>query len=129
MAKAKWLKRRFTMPGPYLTLCLSAEEYRAAMHHLKIFDMPAWVNDGASATAHACQNDVGDLVVIVCMRDWEDLELVESIGLLTHEAVHVWQQWCDRYGETHPGAEQEAYAIQSISQELIHEFFQRLKEH
>lgn len=39
--------------------------------------------------------------------------------ILVHEAVHVWQWICKGIGEKEPGMECEAYAIQSISMELI----------
>lgn len=47
-------------------------------------------------------------------------------GMLIHEAVHVWQAYSANMGETNPGDEQEAYAIQSISQELLAEYARRI---
>lgn len=54
---------------------------------------------------------------------------VEKTGLpqgiaaaLAHEAAHVWQYIKAHIGEESPGAEQEAYAIQGITLELIEAF-------
>ena len=51
---------------------------------------------------------------------------MEVAGLLIHEAVHVWQGYARDLGEDNPGDEQEAYAIQSIAQELLAEFARRM---
>ena len=39
-----------------------------------------------------------------------------------HEAVHIFQRWCDDRGEHTPSHEFQAYSIQWISQELMEEF-------
>lgn len=44
------------------------------------------------------------------------------IGLLVHEAVHVFQQVCLDIGERTPSAEMEAYAIQHISMNLVADY-------
>ena len=43
----------------------------------------------------------------------------EQPALLVHEAVHVWQAFCEDIGEKSPSDEFEAYSIQSISYELM----------
>ena len=122
MAKIKWLDRRIARPGPYLTLCISESEFDSALRHCKVKDRPKWVNDNADATAHHLINETGDTVVVICIRDTLNRTPVEIAGLLVHESVHVWQAYCEMIGETSPGREQEAYAIQTISQELMTEF-------
>jgi hypothetical protein len=125
--KVKWLDRRISAPGPYLCLCLSEQEYRAAMKDLKQEQVGPWIKTPqADATAHHIYNTDG-IAVVVCLNGWEGRNSIEIAGLLVHEAVHAWQEWCDFYGESSPGCEQEAYAIQGISQELMAEFARRLE--
>lgn len=126
--KPRWLDRRIAAPAPYLTLCLSDGEFRAALQHIEAADSPAqWVTPGADATTHHYQNAAGSAVCIVCLSGHEGRDPVEVAGLLVHESVHVWQEYADRIGETRPGSEQEAYAVQSIAQELMAEFARRMR--
>ena len=124
----KWLDRRISAPGPYLCLCLSEAEYLSAMKCAKISCPGPWIKTTqADATAHHFFND-GKFTVVVCLGSTSGRSPVEIAGLLVHEAVHAWQEWCDFYGEMAPGKEQEAYAIQSLSQELMAEYARRLSD-
>lgn len=126
--KINWLDRRIAAPGPYLCLCLSEAEYRAAMKNLKQDQIHSWIKTPqADATAHHIWTKDG-AAVVVCLNGWQNRNPIEVAGLLIHEAVHAWQEWCDFYGETSPGREQEAHAIQGISQELMAEFARRLEQ-
>lgn len=127
--KVEWLDRRIAAPGPYLALCLSEEQFHAALAHCGILPgaAPFLSTTHADATAHMLTNKQGDLTCIVCLGTCEGRSGVEIAGLLVHEAVHIWQQYTERIGEAHPGAEQEAYAVQSISQELMWEFVRQTK--
>lgn len=123
----RWLDRRIAHPGPFLTLCLNEAEYLKAMRHCKANPINDWINTAwADATAHYLDNDKGQRVCIVCMRVGTGRNAIEIAGLLVHEAVHCWQDYCARIGESRPGAEQEAYGIQSISQELMAEYARRM---
>lgn len=44
---------------------------------------------------------------------------VGIVGLIVHEAVHVWQYMCEYGGDESPSRETEAYAIQLIACELM----------
>ncbi len=124
--KVRWLDRRIAAAGPYLALCLSEDEFKAAMRHLKIDGAGPWIsNDHSHATAHEVLGSDGRRCVVVCLSQWEGRDPIEVAGLLIHEAVHVWQAYCDDIGEEKPGREQEAYAIQAIAQELLAEFARR----
>ena len=123
----EWLDRRIAAPGPYLTLVLSQEEFDIALTHLKIpLGAPYVKNTHSHATAHMANNPKGELCCIVALAGWQDRDPIEVAGLLVHEAVHVWQDYAERIGEHTPGVEQEAYAIQSIAQELMAEFARRM---
>lgn len=117
----KWLDRRISAPGPYLALCLTEKQYIKAMKHCHIKNPPHWIRGNADATTHILQNQNGESVCIVCLNQGQHNQ-VEIFGLLVHEAVHVWQEYVLRIGETSPASEQMAYGIQGISQELMAEY-------
>jgi hypothetical protein len=120
--KTEWLNRGL-VTGPYLCLCLSEEAFLQVMRKLKIHKgVPEWVSPGARATMHECTNPSGQLVCIVCMRDWEERDPISVAGVLVHEAVHVFQTFCESIGEKTPSKEFEAYSIQHISQQLTYSF-------
>ena len=125
--KARWLDRRIAAPGPYLTLCTSEPEYLSALNDIGAHPVDDWIKtDHADATVHFAENTDGGLAAIVCVRVAKDRTAIEVAGLLVHESVHVWQRYCERIGERSPAAEQEAYGIQSIAQELLAEYARRL---
>lgn len=126
--KPRWLDRRIAAPGPYLTLVLSSDEFKQALRHLESPVAPEWMNKGANATTHFFDNPEGKTCAIVSLGDgWKQSGSIEVAGLLVHEAVHIWQQYCQDIGERHPGEEQEAYAVQSIAQELLSELARRME--
>ena len=125
----KWLDRRIAAPAPYLTLCLSESDFKQALKHCKIYQDCEWIKTKWShATAHHLDNGKGERVCIVCINASGERTPIEIAGLLVHEAVHVWQDYCARIGEDAPGVEQEAYGIQSIAQELMSEYARRIRE-
>lgn len=125
--RTKWLDRRVAHPGPYLCLVLSEEEFRDAVRPLRMTTRPAWVQPPADATTYNLNHDEHGLCAIVALRGWEGRDPIEVAGLLVHEAVHVWQAYAEGIGERFPGAEQEAYAVQGIAQELMAEFARRMR--
>ena len=125
--KPIWLDRRVAAPGPYLTLVTSQDEFDAVLRHCKVpLGTPYLSSARADATAHFFDNRRGDSVAVVALGDTTGRSGVEVAGLLVHEAVHIWQTYRENIGETHPGREQEAYAVQGIAQELMAEYARRL---
>lgn len=123
--KVRWLDRRIAWPGPFLCLCLSEAEYVAAMQHLGVLPADAiWCAEDGGKTHHISNRASGS-ACIVCICASPERTAVEVAGLLVHEAVHVWQEYCRSIGEHSPGVEQEAYGIQAIAQELMAEYARR----
>lgn len=121
----KWLNRRVAQQGPYLTLCLTAKELELAGRRCGIRGLDGFPASGALLTT--LENRTGELCAIVSISESaQQMEPIEIAGLLVHEAVHVWQFHRRDIGEHKPGDEQEAYAIQGISQELMAEYARRL---
>jgi hypothetical protein len=123
----KWLDRRLHPMGPYLTLCLSEEEFHLVLKHLKVSAKPDWVSPGAHATMHTFTKDRSASTCVVCLDDYKGRDPAEVVGMLAHEAVHVWQEHCRSINDRAPSDEAAAYGIQSIVQELVAEFARRMK--
>lgn len=126
MTGLKWLERNF-LPLPYLTLCLTEKEFERELKRLKSPDRPRFVSSGANATTHTLQHEKGGLVCLVCLEGWEEKGLSQIVGLLAHEATHVFQEAMDDYREQKPGDEVQAYGVQHITQQLFEAFTKRTK--
>ena len=123
----RWLDRRVACPGPYLALVLSQAEFDRAMRDCKQpLGRPYLSTAQADATTHLLANHRGETIAVVALGDTTGRSSVEIAGLLVHEAVHIWQTHRENIGETHPGREQEAYAVQGIAQELMAEYARRI---
>lgn len=120
---ARWLDMNL-ITGPYFCLCQDKKSFKKALNHLKIkkSDRPEFLSvTHANANVHIFYGKSG-LTAIVCLGDTSGATPNEIVGLLIHEAVHIWQHFKDHIGETHPSKEFEAYSIQTIAQRLIEEF-------
>lgn len=121
----RWLDRSVSRPGPYLCLCLNQREFDNALRHCKI-DLKVWLNRRADATTHFFDNDKGERVCVVCLAATGKQTGAQIAALLVHEAVHIWQEFCEMIGERYPASEQQAYGIQAIAQTLMEEYARRV---
>lgn len=116
--KLKWLDRPL-ISGPHLVLCLSDKSFQAAVKHLQCPKPLQFLGDDrSSGSVHTLENKSGSTVSIVSLHA-PDASPIEIAGILVHEAVHVWQDYCRTIGEDEPSVEFEAYSIQTISQRLM----------
>lgn len=92
--------------------------YDKEMKRLGIKSPPPFVLEGKDATTHFFKNSEQQSICIICIdkNRAKNKKTVQIMSLLVHEAVHVWQECKEIMGETSPGREIEAYAIQWISQ-------------
>jgi hypothetical protein len=116
----KWLDRSL-ITGPYLCLALDEASFHKAFNHLKRpkANRPRWIlNEYSHATVHTLENADGNLAAVVCLNIGDHTG-IQIACLLVHEAVHIWQEFAKRIGESAPSEEFEAYAVQAIAQRLM----------
>ena len=122
MSKFKWCDNSLIY-GPYFCLCLNEKEFHRQLKRLGIIEKLNFVkNEQSNATVHYMTNQDCRLCCIVCIKGYENKSIEQIYSLLVHEAVHIWQEFKDWFGEKEPSREFEAYSIQAISEELMYSF-------
>ena len=119
-----WCNRSLIHLHCHFGLCLTQKEFERGLADLnmKPQDWPSFVkHKHADATTHIFEYS-NKVCILVCMANWHNRDPVQIAGLLVHEAVHIWQNYCDHIGEDKPSIEFEAYSIQTIAQELMEAF-------
>jgi len=114
---------RYFDVGPYpvwFGFTTNENKFQKELKRLGIKEDVDFVSCGKDATAHFFEQQ-GKLNVIVTISGLKKRKKEEVIGLLIHEAVHVWHEICDYIGERDPGVEISCYSIQNIAQSMIGE--------
>jgi hypothetical protein len=126
--KVRWLSRSLIV-GPYLAICFTEDEFRGILKYLEIkhYEWPQWITPGADATTHTLGYK-NKIATVICIHIPPEMDPVAVAGLMVHEAVHVFQRYCQSIGEDEPSLEFEAYSIQHISQQFMWEYVDYLKE-
>lgn len=126
MKRPKWLLRDLIV-GPYVCLVTSQAECNRAFKDAGLKETVPWIaSDHSDASVHYFDNPKGEQCYVVAIRLRDGISGIQVAGLLTHEAVHIFQGFCERIGEHQPSKEFEAYSIQSISQRLLDAYAERL---
>lgn len=126
MSKVKWCGRALLHAPLYYTIATSEKHLKAELKRLDYPGKEFGVNAGQGATTNFLKNKRGETVAIVCLFDHSN-SLTATLGLIVHEAVHVWQEVKEIIGEKSPSPEFEAYSIQAIAQELMMEYIRQTK--
>ena len=119
---ATWIDRSI-IESPYcIGLCQTEKQYKNELKRLKInAPYDCWIAEDKDANVSEFIKG-NEKCYVVSIRVKPDTKNIEIIGLLIHEAVHVWQKIKDSLGEDSPSPEFEAYSIQRIAQNLIDAF-------
>lgn len=133
--KIEWLDRALFRVDAYYCLALNEKDFRQILKRLKI-DRDIWpgqyVSPNAAATTWTFESEKNGKACIVGYRHKKHHSTAMVAGLMAHEAVHIWQDTRDSLGEKFPASEQEAYAIQNITTELMASFLlqrRKVKKH
>lgn len=126
--KPRWLNKDLIQSQLWYTLVTSEAMYYAECKRcdIPIAKQGLWINDGADATCSEFMVNKRRCF-IVSIRIVADQPGINVAALLVHEAVHLWQHFCESIGETNPSNEFEAYSIQRISQQLMYEYQRQLQ--
>lgn len=123
-----WLNRTLTVSAVHYCLCLSEREFYNEMRRLRVPES-SWppkflAQPHSQATTYFLESPEGKRLGIVCLDPkYLHADSIQIASLLVHEAVHIWQQHTRLIGSHNDhGDEEEAYAIQSISQALMDSF-------
>ncbi|MFG1413466.1 hypothetical protein V5G24_20360 [Xanthobacter sp. VTT E-85241] len=101
----------------YFGFCPSKRAWKKEMKRLGAAE-PYPTSDGRCTTFE--NTKAGKLCVIVTISERIDHkdDPIGVLGLVTHEAAHVWQAIKNDIGEDRPSHEFEAYAMQNIVMEI-----------
>lgn len=117
-----WVDRTLSQCAYYIGLCVTEKLFHKELKAMGIPERmwPDFLdNDHCNATLHSFVHKDKNVACIVCIPHDPERCTIQIAGLLVHEATHIWQWHCEHIKETYPAKEQEAYAIQSISQGLM----------
>lgn len=123
----EWLNRRLLVSPISYALCLSEASFYKELQRLKIPPGDWGEFLILSATTHFFKTQKNEFIAIVTIGDRKRIPIIETYALLVHEAVHIWQEICEKMYERNPSIEFEAYSIQAISQDLMDSYARQTK--
>lgn len=118
---AAWLDRALFKSPVYYAAAFTERDFHRELRRLELAreKWPSFiVSDRSDATTHFIEFR-GRCCAIVCMHPAPERDPVEVVGLLVHEAAHIWQRVRECIGESEPSHEFEAYSMQWLSQQLV----------
>ena len=127
MTEPEYLDRTLMTLTMDYKLCLTPEAFAKQLDAVAVpkDNRPEFLlHPHSAATTHFIERGDGTRVALVCF-DPEPHKFVTSVGYLTHEAAHIWQEHCEIVGETDPSDETVAYGLQCIVESLVREFMRQ----
>lgn len=121
MSDVKWLDRH-TVVTPHFCLVTNKGMYRAVVSDTLDDEWPVeWITKNHGATTHTYVKP-GNITCVVCVDGsycFNHEDQIVVIGIIVHEAAHIYQELLKSIGEVPDGAEFEAYSLQNITQQLL----------
>lgn len=123
-SKVTWCDTTLVKTPIHYGLCLRESDFHAELRRMGVprDHWPPFIRTAhADATAHHFEStsEYRDATIVcVDMERAKKRDPLEVVGLLVHEAMHIWQRIREHIGETNPSSEFEAYSVQWIVQEL-----------
>ena len=93
-------------------------EFGKEMSRLGVTDPPEFITSGANATTHILTKNEEGTTIIVCLDIGKKASRAQILGLICHEACHVWTMVCESMRGSCPGGEHQAYGVQWIAQNI-----------
>ncbi len=109
-----WLDRGW-LPV-YFGFCPSEAAWKRELRRLGVPAEPYPTSDARATTFTTTERTV--VIVTVAEQIDKKRDRIAVFGLIVHEAMHVWRAILNKIAEPAPGAELEAYAMQSIVMQL-----------
>jgi hypothetical protein len=121
--KILWLDRGWQ--PVHLGFCPSEKAFKSC---LKEYDIKQEIKypSASGFTIHFANDLTGDDFVVVGLKKHDNP--LEIVGLIVHEAVHVFDYICEAIGEDEPSDEFKAYSIQMITMMLMKAYQQIHKQ-
>lgn len=117
--KSPYLLRDMMIPTSRIGLFLSEEDYLKECRRLGV-DYPHPFAVEGCVNTFTLKNGIKVHMVCVNLKSMKGVENGQVYGVLIHEAVHIFQIYCQDIGEDKPSLEFQAYTIQGIAQRLIY---------
>ncbi|ASY62523.1 hypothetical protein SJ05684_c10660 [Sinorhizobium sojae CCBAU 05684] len=106
----------------YFGFCPSEKAWKKEVKRLGHIDAEYPTNAGTCTVFHETKGWGECILVTIADGAESERNMLEIVGLLVHEATHVWQYILKHMGEKSPSAEFEAYSMQAISMALVQAF-------
>lgn len=98
----------------FFGFCPSERAWKREMKRLNV-ESPAAYPETDANTSQFLVDRKNMILVTVNERIDKKRDRIGVVGLIVHEAMHVWQMIRRDIGETEPSVEFEAYALQNIT--------------
>lgn len=99
--------------------CPSRKAWKRVQREMHVLEGYPDIAGHGGHTLLAKNDKTFESVIIVTVAGTAERDAMDVIMTIVHEAVHVWQFLRNAIGESSPGIELEAYAIEEISRGLI----------